>query len=173
MKKSIAISLFLVLVIFICSGCQQQEERTYTDAEVQKNMENATELWNGGNLAIVDELYSDDCIYHNADLGDANGPAEIKEYVKSIYSVYSDFAITLGEPMKLKDRVVLTFEGTGTNDGALGENKPPTGKKMSFTGVSIIKIENGKITEEWVYYNQMPIFKMLGYKLVLDEEAQM
>ena len=172
MKKSIAISLFLVLVIFICSGCQQQEERTYTDAEVQKNMENATELWNGGNIEIVDELYSDNCIYHNADLGDVKGPAEIKEFVKSIYSTYSDFAITLSEPMKLTDRVVFTFMGTGTNDGALGENMPPTGKKMSFTGVSITKIENGKITEEWLYYNQMPIFNMLGYKLVLEEETE-
>ena len=49
---------------------------------------------------------------------------------------------------------------------------PATSKKMSFNGVSIAKIENGKIIEEWVYYNQLPIYKQLGYKLVPVEEQQ-
>ena len=28
-------------------------------------------------------------------------------------------------------------------------------------------IHNGKITEEWSYYNQLPIYKQMGYELVL------
>ena len=31
-------------------------------------------------------------------------------------------------------------------------------------------IENGKITEEWVYYNQVPLYAQMGYELVLKEE---
>ena len=72
--------------------------------------------------------------------------------------------------MKFKDRTVITYKATGTNNGPLGENMAATGKKMSFSGVSISKIENGKITEEWNYYNQLPINKQLGYKLVPVEE---
>lgn len=170
MKKLLVLSSLFLITIFICSSCQPQEERTYTDAEVQKNKDNATILWNGGDLAIVDTLYSSDCVYHSADFLDAKGPEEIKKFVKWVYTSYSDFAVTLDEPLKLKDRVVFTFKATGTNDGPLGENMPPTGKKMSFSGVSISIIENGKIAEEWVYYNQLPLYKQLGYKVVLAEE---
>jgi hypothetical protein len=33
-------------------------------------------------------------------------------------------------------------------------------------------IENGKITEEWAYYNQLAIYHQMGYELVLKEEAK-
>lgn len=170
MKKLYALLIPLLFSLFICCGCQQKEERTYTDAVAQKNKDNATILWNGGDLAIVDTLYSSDCVYHSADFLDAKGPEEIKKFIKWVYTSYPDFAVTLDEPLKLKDRVVFTFKATGTNDGPLGENMPPTGKKMSFNGVSISMIENGKIVEEWVYYNQLPLYKQLGYKVVLAEE---
>jgi predicted ester cyclase len=47
---------------------------------------------------------------------------------------------------------------------------PATGKNVSFTGLAMQVIENGKITEEWVYYNQLPIYSQMGYKLVMKQE---
>ena len=82
MKKFLTFLSFLLFSVFICFSCQQQEERTYTDSEAQKNKDNATILWNGGDLAIVDTLYSSDCVYHSADFLDAKGPEEIKKFVK-------------------------------------------------------------------------------------------
>jgi len=173
MKKFFAFLSFLLFTVFICIGCQPQEERTYTDAEVQKNMDNFTKLWNGGDIGLVDSLYIENCIRHNADLGDAKGPEEIKEFVKWVYTAYPDFKVTFDEPMKFKDRIVTTFKATATNDGPLGENMPPTGKKMSFNGIGVIKIENGKVIEEWVYYNSQVIYNQLGYTLMLVEEKPM
>ena len=170
MRKLLILSSLFLITIFICSGCQPQEERTYTDAEVQKIFDNATKLWNGGAIEIVDTIYAENSVYHNADFMEAKGPAEIKEFVKWVYTAYPDLAVTLDEPMKFKDKIVITYKATGTNNGPSGENMPATGKKMSFNGVSISKIENGKITEEWNYYNQLTINKQLGYKLVLVEE---
>ena len=173
MKKFLALLSLLLFTLLICSGCQQQEERTYTDADVQKIFDNTAKLWNGGDIAIVDALYSEDCLYHNADFLNVKGPEKIKGFVKWVYTAYPDFAITFDEPMKFKDRTVTTFKATGTNNGPLAEDMPPTGKKMSFNGVTISKIENGKIIESWVYYNQLPLYKQLGYKLVLVEEKPM
>jgi steroid delta-isomerase-like uncharacterized protein len=168
LKKVFALLSLLLFAVFICS-CRQPEERTYTDADAQKIKDNASKLWNGGDTAIVDSLYSSDCVYHNADLQDLKGPEEIKNFVKWVYGVYPDFAVTLDEPMKFKDRTVITYKVTGTNKGPLGENMPATGKKISFTGIDICKIANGRITEEWNSYNQLPMFRQLGYKLVPEE----
>jgi steroid delta-isomerase-like uncharacterized protein len=170
MKKLFALFLCSLFTVIILISCERQEERTYTEAQAQMNKDNATKLWNGGDLSIVDTLYSQNCIYHNSDIADLKGLAKIKDFVKWVYTAYPDFTIMLSEPMKLKDRIVFTFNATGTNNGPLDENMPATGKKMSFTGVSISEINNGKITEEWIYYNQVPIYKQLGYKLVLEEE---
>jgi steroid delta-isomerase-like uncharacterized protein len=172
MKKFIAFLSLLLFSTLIYYGCQQQELRTYTDAELQKNKDLLEKLWNGGDIAIVDTMYSADCVYHSADYLDAKGPEEIKRFVKWVYTAYPDFAVVLDETMKLKDRVVFTYKASGTNNGPLGENMPATGKKMSFNGVSILKMENGKIIEEWNYYNQLPIYKQLGYVLTLPEEKK-
>lgn len=172
MKKHIAFFSLLLFSVVIYHGCQPQELRTYTDAELQKNTALAEKLWNGGDVAIVDTLYSPDCIYHSADFFEAKGPEEIKKFVKWVYTAYPDFAVVLDKPLTFKDRVVYTYKASGTNNGPLGENMPATGKKMSFNGVSIIKLENGKISEEWVYYNQLAIYKQLGYVLRLPEEKK-
>jgi steroid delta-isomerase-like uncharacterized protein len=171
-SKFSVLSLFILflLSIFIYIGCQQQEERTYTDAEVQAIWDNNNQLWNGGSVDLVDTLYAEGCVRHNADMGDANGPEGVKEFVKWVYTAYSDFKVTFDSRFELKDRIIAHWTATGTNDGPLSENIPATGKKVSFTGLAMSVIENGKITEEWAYYNQLFVYDQMGYELVLKEE---
>jgi len=170
MKKLFVFLSILFPAILFFYGCQPQEERTYTEAEAQKIYDNAVKLWNGGDIGIVDSLYAENCIYHNADVADIKGLEEMKEFITGVYASYPDFAVTLDESMKFKDRTVITYKATGTNEGPLGEEMQPTNKRISFTGVSISKIEDGKITEEWNYYNSLVINKQLGFKLVPVEE---
>jgi steroid delta-isomerase-like uncharacterized protein len=172
-KLNISFLSFIIILlfsIFIYNGCQQQEARSYTDAELQVIMDNYRQLWSGGNVDLVDSLYADECVRHNADVGDSNGPEGVKEFVTWVYTAYSDFNVTFDEPFEFNDRIVTQWTATGTNDGLLNENMPPTGKKVSFTGIGMSMIENGKITEEWVYYNQLAIYAQMGYELVLKEE---
>ena len=168
----LSLIIFLLFSIFIYNGCQQLEERTYTDAELQTIMDNNTQLWSGGNVDLVDTLYAEGCVRHNADVMDSNGPEGVKGFVKWVYTAYPDFKVIFDEPFEFKDRIVTHWTATGTNDGPLNENMPATGKKVSFTGVGISMIENGKITEEWVYYNQLSIYTQMGYELVLKGEEE-
>lgn len=164
--------LLLLFSIFIFNGCQVQEERTYTDAQFQSFMDNNQQLWNGGSVDLVDSLYTEAAIRHNADAGDAKGPEEIKKFVQWVYTAYPDFKVTFDESFKLKDRIVVHWTATGTNNGPLSENMPPTGVKVSFSGISMSTIENGKTTEEWSYYNQLPIYSKMGYELVLKSSEE-
>ena len=166
---------FLILIFFsflIYTGCQQQEERTYTDAQLEAFRNYSLQLWNGGNVDLVDSLYAESCIRHNADMGDSKGPEGVKKFVKWVYTAYPDFKVSFDKQFELKDRTVTLWSATGTNDGPLGENMPATGKKVSFTGLAMQVIENGKITEEWIYYNQLPIYTQMGYELVLKKEEK-
>jgi len=173
--KKFSLSGFFLLLLFsiiICSGCQQQEQRTYTEAELQAINDNYLKLWNGGNLDLVDALYAEDCVRHNADTGDSEGPEGVKKFVKWVYTAYPDFKVSFDKQFELNDRTVALWSATGTNNGPLGENMPATGKKVSFTGLAMQVIKDGKITEEWVYYNQLPIYSQMGYELVMKKEDE-
>jgi steroid delta-isomerase-like uncharacterized protein len=162
--------ILILLSIFIFNRCQQQEERTYTDAELQVIWDNNIQLWNGGNVDLVDAFYAEKCVRHIADVGDANGPEGVKKFVKWVYTVYPDFKVTFDKRFELKDRIIAHWTATGTNDGPLNENMAATGKKVTFTGLAMSVIENGKITEEWTYYNQLFVYTQMGYELVLKKE---
>ena len=168
----LSIFTIILLSIFICNGCQQQEERTYTDAELQAIWDNNNQLWNGGDVDIVDAFYAEGCVRHNADMGDSEGPEGVKGFVKWVYTAYPDFKVSFDKRFELKDRIIAHWSATGTNDGPLDENMPPTGKKVTFTGLAMSVIENGKITEEWVYYNQLPLYSQMGYELVMKKEEE-
>ena len=171
-SKLSCLNLFNLILfsIFIYTGCQQQEQRTYTDAESQAIWDNNDQLWNGGNLDLVDALYAEGCVRHNASMGDSEGPEGVKKFVTWVYTAYPDFKVTFDERFELKDRLISHWTAVGTNDGPLNENMPATGKNVSFTGIAMSVIENGKVTEEWVYYNQLPIYAQMGYELLLKEE---
>ena len=136
MKNLIGI-LILGIALLFSTSCTVQEERTYTDAEVQSLMDGYTQLWNGGDLELINTLYTEDCVRHNADVGDSNGPDGIKGFVEWVYNAYPDFKVTFEEPMKFKDGFAVLWIATGTNDGPLNENMPATGKAVSFTGSGI------------------------------------
>jgi len=171
MKSLLGIFIILFGITFLIStGCTVQEERTYTDAEIQSLMDGYTQLWNSGDVELISTLYTEDCVRHNADVGDSNGPDGVKEFVEWVYNAYPDFKVTFGEPMKFKDGIAIYFTATGTNNGPLSEDMPATGKAVSFTGIGVSKIENGKFKEEWVYYNQLYIYKQMGYELELEDE---
>ena len=168
------LSLFVILLfsLFIYNGCQQQEERTYTDAELKLIMDSNTQLWNGGDIELVNTFYAEGCVRHNADVMDSNGPEGVKEFVEWVYTAYPDFKVNFNEPMKLKNRIVVHWTADGTNNGPLNENMPPTGEKVSFSGIGMSVIENGKITEEWVYYNQLVVYAQMGYELVIKAKEE-
>ena len=53
------------------------------------------------------------------------------------------------------------WSGRGTHTGEYW-GAAPTGKQITFRGISIIKIKDGKIVEEWGYDNSLEWMGQLG-----------
>ncbi len=66
------------------------------------------------------------------------------------------------------DKLVWVFTMSGTFTGLfrtpMGE-VPPSGKPFRFSGVSVDRIVDGKIVEEWVYFNLLEILQPMGFTL--------
>ena len=59
------------------------------------------------------------------------------------------------------DKVAISWTCSGTHKGAL-ENIPPTGKKVTWTGVTIYRIANGKVIEERGEEDFLGLLQQLG-----------
>ncbi len=59
------------------------------------------------------------------------------------------------------DKVAYITTGTGTHTGPMG-NVPPTGKPVEVVSYIVQRIENGKIAETWVGWDNLAVLSQLG-----------
>jgi predicted ester cyclase len=93
------------------------------------------------------EVYPDDVIWHEAD-GDIVGIEGVAQFVSMIRSAIPDLDIRLEDDMAEGDKVVTRWIASGTHQGEL-MGIAPTGSQVTFTGITIHRIEDAKIVEEW------------------------
>ena len=160
-----AVIVLIFTVALISASCQMEEQKTYTDQEAQTLLDNSAALWSGGNIDLVDQIYQENCLRHNADLNEQKGVGEIKGFVNWVYGSYPDFKVSFNETMMLKDKIIIMWSAHATNTGPLDNGVPATGKQISLNGVNVLNVVNGKVSEEWTYFNQLPIFQQLGFTM--------
>ena len=51
--KSLMGIFLLGITLLISNGCTVQQERTYTDTELQSLIDDYTQLWNGGDIERI------------------------------------------------------------------------------------------------------------------------
>lgn len=117
------------------------------------------EGFNKHNNTVIAELYPN-CVYHAAATGDLKGDAH-KQFVASIFTAFPDGYWTVLDQMAEGDKVMTRWACTATHKGMF-MGIPATGRKINITGVSIDRIINGKIVEEWVEWDSLGMMRQLG-----------
>lgn len=122
------------------------------------------EVWNKGREAAIDEMLTPDAIGHglsDADGKALRGPAGFKPFVQGFRSAFPDMKVTIEDTVAEGDRIVghCTVSGTHTGDG-LGFK--PTGRKVLFKGVCIMRLQDGRIAEGWNYFDFLGFYQQLG-----------
>ncbi len=77
-------------------------------------------------------------------------------------SVFSDARVTIDIMVAEGDMVATYGSFTGTQDGRMGLF-PPTDKEVDSKFLSVIRLENGKIAELWVEWDNLAILTQLGH----------
>lgn len=124
------------------------------------------ELWNRGNLAVVDELCTRDYELHDPSLPShlVLGRPGLKRLVSMTKEAFPDFTVTIDEQIASGDRVVTRVTQRGTHRGPF-MGIPATGKRMTITATSIDRLVNGKLAESWGVSDQFSLMEQLGVEL--------
>jgi predicted ester cyclase len=106
------------------------------------------EPWKG-NLSVVDELTASEYIGHDPALPEPlRGPEGIKEFVSTYLVAFPDARITVEQQLAEGDLVATRWSARGTHEGEMMDLEP-TGKKVTVTGLTISRLEGGKVVEEF------------------------
>ncbi|HKJ39550.1 MAG TPA: ester cyclase [Anaerolineales bacterium] len=106
------------------------------------------EAVNQAQTDVIGELYADDFIDHSPGPDQAPGPAGIVDVVKQYRTAIPDLSVTVEDVIVAGDRVITRETWRGTHRHRLGDFLP-TNASFVATRIHILRIENGRVAEEW------------------------
>jgi steroid delta-isomerase-like uncharacterized protein len=121
------------------------------------------ELWNKGNVAAIGELMAASFVWHSAPPGMASDKEGFKQYVGSL-SAFADMKCTVEDMIAEGDKVAVRWTWSGKHTGDY-MGMAPTGKRLTMTGVSVMRIAGGKIVEGWDEQDNLGFMEQLGAKM--------
>jgi predicted ester cyclase len=118
------------------------------------------EIWNKGNLAVVDQLIAPNVIGHVAGQ-QVQGREVLKQRVAMGHSSYTDLSFTIEDEIAEGDKIAVRWSHRGRHTGEL-MGAAPTGKIVTVTGINIFRLAGGKIEEIWVNSDDLGELQQLG-----------
>ena len=84
--------------------------------------------------------------------------------LKDLFKGFGDVKLTASQVYGAGDYVVVigTFEGTNTGPMPDFGIKKGTGKHVVTRYIEVFRLENGKVAEDWLFYNGMAFAAQLG-----------
>jgi steroid delta-isomerase-like uncharacterized protein len=122
------------------------------------------EVFNQGNLSVVDELFAPDYVLHDPGVpgGELRGLEAFKEqWVSMFRTAFPDLRIVIEDQVAEGDKVASRYTGSGTHQGEL-RGFPPTNNRVEATGTITSRLAEGKIVEEWNNFDSMGMMQQLG-----------
>jgi predicted ester cyclase len=129
-----------------------------------------TSFWGPScDLAIVDEIAAPDMLLQYSLHAPRRGHADIKEFMIGFRKSFPDLNFWGAADLIAEgDYVVGRWEGGGTHIGPafddflIGSLPAATGRKMHFTGTTVLRLQDGKIAEEIGLDDGVTALRQLG-----------
>src|SRR5215216_4608391 len=136
------------------SAREKRTGKEETNVSVEENKvlvrREQEELWNHtGNLDAAEELFV-------ADQAEA-----AKQEAANFRQGFPDVISTIEDLIAEGDKVVARWRSHATHRGDY-MGIAPSGKEVQFTGISVYRIEEGKIAESWTEEDQFGLMRQIG-----------
>ena len=123
------------------------------------------ERYNAGDLEAVMDLYAEDAVQLMPE-GIVQGRAVIRDRLAQELNGFTDVEWTVESFVEQGDSFAdeWIFRGTHTAPFPLpdGTELPPTGKRIEIRGMELVRMRDGKIVVDNLYYDNLGIAAQLG-----------
>jgi steroid delta-isomerase-like uncharacterized protein len=131
------------------------------------------EVWNKGNLDFIDEVTAPNHVSHDpaSPEGMGGGVEGSRRFTEVYRSAFPDIQMTVEDVIAEGDKVVTRWTARATHQGEL-MGIPPSGNRVEVTGISIDRIEGGKVVETWSNYDALGMMQQLGVMDASQEHTE-
>ena len=114
------------------------------------------EVWGKGKLDLLDELLAVYFVDHSLPVGMDPSFAGAKRAVKGAHDAFPDGHWTVEDLIAEGEKVVIRWKMQATHEHQF-RGIAPGGKPVTVTGITILRITNGKIAERWVNWDSLAL----------------
>jgi steroid delta-isomerase-like uncharacterized protein len=121
------------------------------------------EVWNKGRAEAIDEMLDCDGVAHG--LTDESGkelcgPEGFKPFFESFRKAFPDLEVKVEDTVIEGDKIAARCTVRGTHTGE-GIGIAATNRPVEFTGMTLVRVKDGKIAEAWNNFDFMGMFQQL------------
>jgi steroid delta-isomerase-like uncharacterized protein len=128
------------------------------------------EIWSKGSFGAIEEIVAPNYESHGpTTLMPEAGREGLKEQVSAYRTAFPDLTLTIDDIMADGNNVIARWTARGAHKGTLLGSIRPTGKEVTTTGISIIRITSGKIAEHWVHWDALGMMQQLDIALPIGQ----
>ncbi len=117
------------------------------------------EVWNKGRRDAIPEMLAPDAVLHDGGT-DSVGPEGFYPFFDRLSAAFSDLHITVHDTIAEKDRICVRWSCSATHAGE-GLGVVPTGKRLHVTGMSMMRVREGRIVEGWQNWDMLGLMEQI------------
>ena len=122
------------------------------------------EVWNKGRAESIDELFAENGIAHGLSDDPAKpitGPRDFRPFHTQFREAFPNMMIVVEDVVAEGDKVAARCSVRAKHEGDF-MGREATQAPVEFTGITIVRIDNGKIVEAWNNFDFMSLHKQVG-----------
>ena len=159
---AVLIALAGTATVPLATPAQRPEPSTTAAAGITLARRYFEEVWNQGNVEVLDELLTPEYVNHTPSFGNPPpGPNGLKPIVLAMRRAFPDLHFTIEEVVATRDAIAIRTTMTGTHKGDLF-GIAPTHRRVHVTQIQIERLRGGRIVEHWRVTDELTLMRQLG-----------
>ena len=132
-------------------------------AKAKELIKDLHKVWNFNLLSEIPNIYTEDFVVHwskaNREFS-SFGHDGIKKVIEETLIAFPDWFEDVVDIIAENDRVVTRYVSTGTHSGPY-QGIQPTGKKITVDEISVFRLKENKVAEQWCLVDDLALLKQL------------
>lgn len=157
----------IVLIMLVCGSILfkacASDNKSSEDSSTRTLLTSYHGVWSTGKVGELDQLLSKDFVLHFMGGTDYKGIEGAKNAILETRQAFPDWNESVLDVIVDKEKAATRFHSTGTHQGKYGD-LDSTGNKVDMLEASIFRVENGKIVEQWAFWDEINFQSQLHAK---------
>jgi steroid delta-isomerase-like uncharacterized protein len=122
------------------------------------------EVWNNGRAEAIEEMFDENGIAHGLSEDPSNpikGPSGYRPFYTTFRKAFPNIMVVVEDMIAEGDKVAARCSVRAKHEGEF-MGRAATQAPVEFTGITIVRIHNGKIVEAWNNFDFMTMYKQIG-----------